>query len=111
MTEQDCGHRTTDFVWDDRCAWRGALALAPVGALLAILYALLLLRMTPVESLWAYLLGAAVASGIGCVLGGTLGGVATAVRHRRCAEQPAADPRYADGDPAASPRHHASAAA
>lgn len=113
MTEQDCGHRTTDFVWNDRWAWRGALSFAPLGALAAILYALLVLRLTPVGSLWAYLLGAAVASGIGCLLGGTLGGFANGVRHHGCGKEraAAADPGYVDDAPARSPRHHASAAA
>lgn len=113
MTEQECGHRTADFVWNDRWAWRGALAFAPLGALLAILYALLVLRLTPVDSLWAYLLGAAVASGIGCLLGGTLGGVANGARHRRCSREQAAaaDAGYVDAAPAHTPRHRMRAAA
>jgi len=78
--------------WSDRWAWRGALAAGPLGALVAILYALIVLRMSPTESLLAYLLGAAVASGIGCLLLGPLGASVETIRHRRRTRVAAARP-------------------
>lgn len=68
------------LIWDDRTAWRGAIAAAPVGALAAILHALLVLRLPPVDALVHYLIGAMVASGIGCLLAGILGGALNARR-------------------------------
>lgn len=81
-------HRTADPAapnrwWSDKWAWRGAIAAAPLGALVAILYALAVLRLAPAEALLAYLLGAAVASGIGCVLAGPLGASIETLRYRR----------------------------
>ncbi|HVM29133.1 MAG TPA: hypothetical protein VM433_15855 [Mycobacteriales bacterium] len=69
--------------WSDRWAWRGALAAAPLGALGAILYALATVGFEPGSALLAYLLGAAVAAGIGCLLGGPVGVVVDGVRSRR----------------------------
>lgn len=69
--------------WSDKWAWRGAIAAAPLGALLAIVYALVVLRLAPTEALLAYLLGAAVASGIGCVLAGPLGAAVETLRYQR----------------------------
>lgn len=68
--------------WSDRWAWRGALGAAPLGALAAILYALIVLRMEATDALLAYLLGAALASGVGCLLLGSLGGSVETIRHR-----------------------------
>ena len=82
--------------WDDRWAWRGAFAAAPFGALAAILVALGVFRASYGDALLAYLLGAAVAAGVGCLLGGPLGGALHA-RRSRPARQP--DP-YPD-EPAA----------
>jgi hypothetical protein len=68
--------------WSDRWAWRGALAAAPLGALAAILHALLVLRTGWAEALVLYVIGALTAAGIGCLLGGPLGGAAEARRRR-----------------------------
>jgi hypothetical protein len=95
MTATPCTHCRADFWWSDRWAWRGALAAAPAGALIAILYALLVLRLPPADALLAYGLGALVASGIGCLLAGTLGAAGAGLQHsRRCggASEPAQDP-------------------
>lgn len=74
---------TTETVWwSDRWAWRGTLAAAPLGALAAIVYSLVVLRLPPVTALLAYGLGAALAAGIGCLLAGPLGGTAVALRRR-----------------------------
>ena len=77
--------------WSDRWAWRGALGAAPFGALAAILYALIVLRTPPVEALMAYALGAALASGVGCLLLGSLGGSVETIRHRLRTRADAAD--------------------
>lgn len=69
--------------WSDRWAWRGALVAAPAGALAAILHALLVQRLGVEESLVAYAAGAMAAAGIGCLVGGALGGANAAVRKRR----------------------------
>lgn len=69
--------------WSDRWAWRGALAAAPAGALAAILHALIMQRLGVEESLVAYAVGAMAAAGIGCLIGGALGGAHAAVRARR----------------------------
>lgn len=69
--------------WSDRWAWRGALAAAPAGALAAILHALLVQRTGVEEALVAYAVGAMAAAGIGCLIGGVLGGANAAVRKRR----------------------------
>lgn len=75
---------TTETVWwSDRWAWRGTLAAAPLGALGAIVYSLVVLRLPPVPALLAYGLGAALAAGVGCLLAGPLGGAAVALRRRR----------------------------
>lgn len=87
--------------WSDRWAWRGALGAAPLGALAAILYALIVLRMAPTEALLAYLLGAALASGVGCLLLGSLGASVETVRHRLRTRSDAAD------DTAHEPAHAA----
>ncbi|MFP5220217.1 MAG: hypothetical protein ACLGIG_10885 [Actinomycetes bacterium] len=83
--------------WDDRWAWRGALAAAPLGALAAILHALLVERTSFGEALVLYAVGALVASGIGCLVAGPLGGTANAVRRWRAVRRP--DP-YPDLEPA-----------
>jgi hypothetical protein len=75
------GDRTSTW-WSDRWAWRGAFALAPLGALGAILHALLVERASVGDALLAYALGAMVAAGIGCVLGGPLGAFCVAFRAR-----------------------------
>lgn len=106
MTDQRCEHTTADLWWNDRWAWRGALACAPLGALFAILYALAVLRLGVVDALWAYLLGAAVASGIGCLLGGLLGGAANGWRHRRCDDADAAAADDAEPVAAGAPGRH-----
>jgi ABC-type uncharacterized transport system permease subunit len=82
-TDPSCRHAGTSW-WNDRWAWRGALAAAPLGALLAILHALVVLRTGVEQALGAYVVGALVAAGIGCLLGGPLGAVGTGLRHRRC---------------------------
>jgi hypothetical protein len=69
--------------WSDRWAWRGALGAAPLGALVAILHALLVQRAPFDEALVAYLIGAMVAAGIGCVVLGPLGGTVATHRFRR----------------------------
>jgi hypothetical protein len=71
--------------WSDRWAWRGALAAAPLGALAAILHALLVLRTGWEEALVLYAIGAMVAAGIGCLLGGPLGGAVQSLRDSRSA--------------------------
>jgi hypothetical protein len=68
--------------WSDRWAWRGALAAAPLGALAAILHALVERPTDWVAALLAYLVGAMVAAGIGCLLGGPLGAAGVALRQR-----------------------------
>lgn len=68
--------------WSDKWAWRGAFGAAPVGALGAILYALLVQRVGWSEALTAYGIGALVAAGIGCLLLGPLGAAGQALRGR-----------------------------
>ena len=68
--------------WSDRWAWRGAIGAAPFGALTAILYALIVLRLAPTAALLAFLLGAALAGGIACLLAGSLGASVETVRYR-----------------------------
>lgn len=91
-------HDGTCTWWDDRWAWRGALVAAPAGALAAILHALLVLRASFGEALVLYVVGALVASGIGCLVAGPLGGTACAVRQWRASRR-APEP-YPDLDPA-----------
>lgn len=83
-TDPTCRHSGPSW-WSDRWAWRGALAAAPIGALLAILHALVAERGGVEQALVAYVVGALAAAGIGCLLGGALGAVGTGLRHRRCA--------------------------
>jgi ABC-type uncharacterized transport system permease subunit len=66
--------------WSDTWAWRGALAAAPLGALAAILHALVVLRAGWSESLTAYGVGALLAAGVGCLLGGPLGAAGRGLR-------------------------------
>lgn len=121
MAHDDTGCRW----WDDRWAWRGALAAAPFGALAAVLHALLVLRTSFGEALVLYAIGALVAAGVGCLLAGPLGGTACAVRQWRAARlaapYPDLEPAAADDgataggrqltlDDAADPRHARSAA-
>lgn len=86
--------------WSDRWAWRGALAAAPLGALAAILHALLVLRTGWAEALVLYLIGALVAAGIGCLLGGPLGGAAQALKDSRSAGEPDSGSVEVPGQPA-----------
>jgi hypothetical protein len=90
--------------WDDRWAWRGAIAAAPLGALAGILNALLVERTGFAEALFAYGLWAAVAAGIGCLLLGPLGGTANAVRMRR-AERAGRHDADLEADPEADLEH------
>ena len=69
--------------WSDRWAWRGALVAGPLAALGTILYALLVVRASPVDALVAYAIGGAVGAGIGCLLAGPLGGAVTGFRSSR----------------------------
>lgn len=80
--------------WSDRWAWRGAIASAPAGALAAILHALAVVRAGWADALLAYGLGAMVAAGIGCLLGGPLGAAGQALRdsRNRRSRPPAATP-------------------
>jgi hypothetical protein len=77
--------------WNDRWAWRGAFAFAPLGALAAILHALVVLRVGFGEALTAYGVGALVAAGIGCLLGGPLGAAGCALRERLRRHDPAVE--------------------
>jgi hypothetical protein len=54
--------------------------MGPFGALAAILHALLVLRAGYGDALLAYALGALVAAGIGCLLGGSLGAFCVGAR-------------------------------
>ncbi|HWH27700.1 MAG TPA: hypothetical protein VNU26_01855 [Mycobacteriales bacterium] len=94
MTRDDVGCTW----WDDRWAWRGALAAAPFGALAVVLHALLVLRTSFGEALVLYAVGALAASGVGCLVAGPLGGTACAVRRWRASRRP--EP-YPDLEPAA----------
>lgn len=69
--------------WSDTWAWRGAIAAAPLGALVAILHALVVLRAAPAEALVAYVVGGLTAAGVGCLLAGPLGAAGLALRDRR----------------------------
>jgi hypothetical protein len=69
--------------WSDRWAWRGAVAAAPLGALAALLFALVELRAAVSVVLLSYALGAAVAAGAGCLLGGPIGAAVEASRRDR----------------------------
>ena len=79
--------------WSDRWAWRGALIGAPLGALAALLQALVALGFAPVPVLIAYAIGAVAGSGVGCLLGGPLGAVADGwrQRHATASDEPADD--------------------
>jgi hypothetical protein len=91
-TQSTSGRPAPCTWWSDRWAWRGALGAAPLGALVAILYALVVLRTSPTDALMAYALGAAMAGGVGCLLLGPLGASIETVRHRRRQRAAAADP-------------------
>jgi hypothetical protein len=84
----DRRHRAPATWWNDRWAWRGALAAGPAGALAAILHALAVERAPLEQALVAYLVGAMVAAGLGCLLLGPLGGSVATYRHRRGARYP-----------------------
>ena len=103
-TEPTCPHRTAPSWWNDRWAWRGALAAAPLGALVAILHALTVLRVGVEAALVAYVVGAMAAAGIGCLLAGALGAAWTGLKHRRCAVAPAEQEAVVTGarEPAAA---------
>lgn len=75
--------------WNDRWAWRGTFAAAPLGALAAILHALVVLRVGFGDALVAYGVGALAAAGIGCLLGGPLGAAGCALRERLRRHDPA----------------------
>lgn len=97
MTEDlSTPHRPASRWWNDRWAWRGALAAGPLGALAAILHALIVLRAGPPEALIAYAVGGLVAAGIGALLAGPLGAAGTAFRHRHCTPAPAAEAEVTD---------------
>ena len=94
-TQSTSGQPAPCTWWSDRWAWRGALGAAPMGALVAILYALVVLRTSPTDALMAYALGAGLAGGVGCLLLGPLGASIETVRHGRRLRAAPADP--ADG--------------
>ena len=63
--------------WSERWAVRGGLVAAPLGALAAIVVALVVLRYGPVPALLAYLLGGLVSGAVGYLLGGLVGSRST----------------------------------
>lgn len=61
--------------WNGRLAVRFAVAGVPLGALVGILYGLVVLRQGPIEALWSYAYGAGIGLLIGLVIGALLGAV------------------------------------
>lgn len=73
--------------WDWGWARRGAVALAPFAALIALLHAAVVLRQPPVVSLVHYLAGAVYGVLLGLALGGLLS-MARPARTRRTVRRP-----------------------
>ena len=73
--------------WDWGWARRGAVALAPFAALIALLHATIVLREPPVVALVHYLAGAVYGVLVGLALGG-LASMARPARPRRRVRRP-----------------------